>query len=139
MPIYEWRCRPCELTFEGLATAADAVKPRLCPECGRRAKRIMSAARFAVKGKAPAAATPRANDVTKLQPPPWARMCWMDDRSAARFAAHKLGRGAEYDDTMAARDERRKSEGLPPEQSAASAHNHGHGHPKPHRVKRLGE
>jgi putative FmdB family regulatory protein len=144
MPIYEWRCQPCELTFEGLATAAEAVKARPCPECGRRAKRIMSAARFAVKGEARAAGAqaPQANDVTKLQPPPWARMCWMDDRSAARFAAYKLGRGAEYDDTMAAREERRKNEGLPPEQPAPSAHSHTHGHAKPRReprVKRLGE
>ncbi len=144
MPIYEWRCRPCALTFEGLAAASAAALTRACPECGRRAKRIMSAARFAAKGEARAAGaeTPRADDVTKLQPPPWARMCWMDDRSAARLAAHKLGRGAEYDDTMAARAERRESEGLPPEQPAASAHGHNHGHAKPHReprVKRLGE
>ncbi len=148
MPIFEWRCAACELTFEGLAAAADAGRTRACPECGRRAKRIMSAARFAVKGAADgarpgaAAASAGANDVTKLQPPPWARMCWMDDRSAARFAAHKLGRGAEYDDTLAAREERREREGLPPEKPAAPAHSHAHGHAKPRReprVKRLGE
>jgi hypothetical protein len=38
----------------------------------------------------------------------------MDDRSAERFAAHKLGRGAEYDDKSAAREDLRKKRGLPP-------------------------
>ena len=38
----------------------------------------------------------------------------MDDRSAERFAAYKLGRGAEYDDKSAAREDLRKKRGLPP-------------------------
>ncbi len=131
MPIYEWRCRPCELTFEGLATAVEASRPRACPDCGRRARRIMSAAAFAVKGESGGARrgagdASGADDVTKLRPPPWARMCWMDDRSAARFAAHKLGRGAEYDDKTAAREERRQREGLAPEKPAANPHTHTH-------------
>jgi hypothetical protein len=37
----------------------------------------------------------------------------MDDRSAERFAAYKLGRGAEYDDKSAASAELRKQRGLP--------------------------
>jgi hypothetical protein len=45
--------------------------------------------------------------------PDFARLCWMDDRSAERFAAYKLGRGAEYDDKSAAIEERRKQRGLP--------------------------
>lgn len=39
----------------------------------------------------------------------------MDDRSAERFAAYKMGRGAEYDDKAAVREETRKQRGLPPE------------------------
>ena len=39
----------------------------------------------------------------------------MDDRSAERFAAYKIGRGAEYDDKAAAREELRKQRGLPAE------------------------
>ena len=35
----------------------------------------------------------------------------MDDRSAARFAAYKHGRGAEYDDAMATRAERKRQTG----------------------------
>ena len=46
--------------------------------------------------------------------PDFARLCWMDDRSAERFAAYKLGRGAEYDDKTAAREDLRKKRGLPP-------------------------
>lgn len=45
--------------------------------------------------------------------PDFARLCWMDDRSAERFAAYKLGRGAEYDDKAAAGEELRKKRGLP--------------------------
>ena len=45
--------------------------------------------------------------------PDFARLCWMDDRSAERFAAYKLGRGAEYDDKSAAREDLRKKRGLP--------------------------
>jgi hypothetical protein len=49
----------------------------------------------------------------------------MDDRSAARFAAHKLGRGAEYDDTVAAREEVRKKRGLPEKKAEPQSHHHG--------------
>ena len=45
--------------------------------------------------------------------PEFARLCYMDDRSAERFAAYKLGRGAEYDDKSAASEELRKKRGLP--------------------------
>jgi len=65
------------------------------------------------------------SDVTQLRVPPAARLCWMDDRSAARFAAYKLGRGAEYDDKVAAREDLRKQRGIPDESSASSAtHQH---------------
>jgi hypothetical protein len=38
----------------------------------------------------------------------------MDDQSAERFAAYKLGRGAEYDDKSATREYLRKKHGLAP-------------------------
>jgi hypothetical protein len=38
----------------------------------------------------------------------------MDDKSAERFAAYKLGRGAEYDDKSAVREDLRKKRGIPP-------------------------
>lgn len=37
----------------------------------------------------------------------------MDDKSAERFAAYKMGRGAEYDDKSAAKEDLRKRRGLP--------------------------
>lgn len=131
MPLYECRCERCELTFEVLAPlSASRMRSRPCPECGRPARRVMSAVSFSLgpargSGKSGAASdnTP-VPDVTKLKVPPSARLCWMDDRSAARLAAYKHGRGAEYDDVMAAREEKRKKRGEP--QSAAQAREHSH-------------
>ena len=49
----------------------------------------------------------------------------MDDQSAARLAAYKAGRGAEYDDTIAARKELVSARGDGgAEQHAAPAHSH---------------
>ena len=62
---------------------------------------------------------PSAHDgVTKLKLPSFARLCGMDDYSATRLAAHKVGRGAEFDDKMAARKERQVP-GQPPNKTAA--------------------
>ncbi|HZO83555.1 MAG TPA: zinc ribbon domain-containing protein [Candidatus Binataceae bacterium] len=131
MPLYECRCERCELTFEVLAPlSASRMRSRPCPECGRPARRIISAVSFALGGArasesdgAPSRDRSRP-DVTKLKVPPSARLCWMDDRSAARLAAYKHGRGAEYDDVVAAREEKRKQRGEP--QPAAHAHSHSH-------------
>ncbi len=86
----------------------------------------MSAARFhSGRAAPPIDARPAGakRDVTELGVPSAARMCWMDDRSASRLAAYKHGRGAEYDDTMAARDEAKKKYG-----TAAKPSSHRHGH-----------
>ena len=49
----------------------------------------------------------------------------MDDQSAARLAAYKAGRGAEYDDTIAARTELASQEGeINGRMSTVSAHSH---------------
>jgi putative FmdB family regulatory protein len=127
MPLYEWRCERCELTFEALVAATATSRKRPCPRCGRAAGRVMSVASFAM-GRAPApieAGTGAGKpDVTQLKVPSLARLCWMDDRSAARLAAYKHGRGAEYDDTVAARGEARKQYGVA--EPAPSAHQRGH-------------
>ena len=86
----------------------------------------MSAARFHSGRAAPPIDVRPAGakrDVTQLRVPSAARICWMDDRSASRLAAYKQGRGAEYDDTMAARDEAKKKYG-----AAAKPSSHAHGH-----------
>jgi putative FmdB family regulatory protein len=110
MPLYEYFCHGCESSFEALAPLSasnETICP--CPGCGESAERILSVANFgAVR---PQNAMPPARndggrpDVTNMKLPPAARLCWMDDRSAARLAAYKAGRGAEYDDTIAARKE----------------------------------
>jgi putative FmdB family regulatory protein len=126
MPLYECRCGRCELTFEVLAPlSSSGLKSRPCPNCGRAARRIISAVSFTVEGGARASSTP---DVTQLKVPPPARLCWMDDRSAARYAAYKHGRGAEYDDKNYAREEAAKKRDEPPPKPAAPAHQHSHSH-----------
>ena len=120
MPLYECRCGRCELTFEVLAPlSSSGKKSRPCPNCGRAARRIISAVSFTVEGGARSNSTP---DVTQLKVPPPARLCWMDDRSAARFAAYKHGRGAEYDDKTHARAEAAKKRDATPQEPAAVAH-----------------
>ena len=126
MPLYECRCERCELTFEVLAPlSSSAMKSRPCLNCGRAARRIISAVAFTVEGGTRASSTP---DVTQYKVPPPARLCWMDDRSAARYAAYKHGRGAEYDDKTQAREEAKKKRDEPPSKSAPAAHHHAHSH-----------
>ncbi len=45
--------------------------------------------------------------------PPSARFCWMNDQAAERFAAYRMGRGAEYDDHQALARELREQRGHP--------------------------
>ena len=126
MPLYEWRCRACDLTFEALVAASASKRRRACPLCRRPSARVMSAARFhSGKAAPPLDAKPAGakSDVTRLGVPSPARICWMDDRSASRLAAYKHGRGAEYDDTMAAREEAKKKYGV-----AGKPSSRGHGH-----------
>jgi len=137
MPIYECSCEACGITFEILAPVSEANHKRPCPRCARLARRVVSA--FAIgnasapRENAPASASPpspmypgqthaghahhgnpRQGRTRRPTVPDFARLCWMDDRSAERFAAYKVGQGAEYDDKSAARDELRKKRGLPP-------------------------
>jgi putative FmdB family regulatory protein len=131
MPIYECRCEACRITFEILAPVSAANRKRPCPRCARPSRRVVSAfaigaARAAENQAAVAAAEPahehagnahhpHAHHGRRGRPvvPDFARLCWMDDWSAERFAAYKTGRGAEYDDKSAAIEERRKQLGLP--------------------------
>ena len=81
---------------------------------------------FAIHGGAPIQtaserAAARDVDVTSLKLPNVARLCGMDDYSATRLAAHKLGRGNEFDDKMATRKERQTARGRAPKKKAAAA------------------
>jgi hypothetical protein len=79
-------------------------------------------------GAEPQAASPaRATghpDVTRLKVPPPAQLCWMDERSNARYAAYLHGRGAEYDDTVAARAELASKRGTSTDQAVAPIKSH---------------
>ncbi|MDF1565562.1 MAG: zinc ribbon domain-containing protein [Deltaproteobacteria bacterium] len=48
MPLYEYRCQPCERTFEKIRRISEREEPVPCPECGEPAGPQMSA--FAVGG-----------------------------------------------------------------------------------------
>ena len=130
MPIYECSCEACRITFEVLAPVSEANRKRPCPRCARPARRVVSAfaigaahvAAERVSPSTPAVSHAHAGDAhghahqrRRGRPvvPDFARLCWMDDRSAERFAAYKVGRGAEYDDKAAASEELRKQRGLP--------------------------
>jgi len=129
MPIYECHCERCDLTFEALAPLSTRMKARPCPGCGRSSRRVISAAsltRSAVirSGASGESADLSRGDVTKLTLPPQARLCWMDDRSASRLAAYQRGRGAEYDDTVASREELRKKQTEPSAKIGHETHLH---------------
>jgi len=112
MPIYEWRCGACGLTFEGLAALEERRSRRRCPECGGLAGRVISS--FAIASGTAASDRELASLTRPLAPPvpPAARFCWMNDQAAERFAAHRTGRGAEYDDRQARAKELREQRGL---------------------------
>ncbi|MGA2409739.1 MAG: FmdB family zinc ribbon protein [Candidatus Binataceae bacterium] len=121
MPIYEWNCVACAISFEGLAAIAEANQPRACPACRQPAGRIISACAIgsaASSASAPATAVnnghPHGHHRRRSPIPEPARLCWMDDKSAQRFAAYKMGRGHEYDDKQAARTELSQRRGDPP-------------------------
>jgi putative FmdB family regulatory protein len=120
MPIYEWNCVVCDFSFEALASVTEAHAPRRCPECGEPAGRIISACIIGAGAASQAASTVDAaggadrhgHQHRRRSPiPEPARLCWMDDKSAERFAAYRSGRGHEYDDKQAASAERRKQRG----------------------------
>lgn len=130
MPLYEYFCSGCLKTFEALvALSASQRGDHTCPDCGERSRRILSAANFALQRRSPVVPQSHIRDghpeVTSLRLPPAARLCWMDDQSAARLAAYGAGRGAEYDDTVAARREIGEQLGEPDKsEPAPPAHSH---------------
>ncbi len=106
MPLYEYQCEPCGLTFEALAPITRTRHQ--CPECERPARRIMSAPVLGGSAREEGDAFD-ARARSEVPPiPPMARLCGMDDRAAERLAWHKAGRGTEYEERSAASAERKK-------------------------------
>ena len=131
MPLYECYCGRCEVAFEVLMPLRESsAKSHACPECGRRARRMLSAVTLGRSGGGEAKDVPperssaNRSDVTRLSVPPPAQLCWMDKPSTSRYAAHLLGRGAEYDETVAARTEKQRQRGIPAENTPSQHHNH---------------
>ena len=131
MPIYEWQCGAGH-AFEMLASPREATRRPRCPECGAKSERVISA--VAIHSGAPLLtaserAADRDLDVTRLKLPNAMRLCAMDDYAATRLAAHKLGRGNEFDDKMAVRKERQTARAEAPRKTAAPhkpKHSHQH-------------
>ena len=49
MPIYEFRCESCDAVFEQIRPIG-AADEEPCPECGARARRLISRSSFQLKG-----------------------------------------------------------------------------------------
>jgi putative FmdB family regulatory protein len=132
MPLYEWECLACEITFEDLASVSEGQVGRACPSCGRMCPRVVST--FAIASGAGPEPQPAANSANSAQKAPICLryphiplLCHMDQPTAERAVAYAHGRGAEYDDKKGAREELRKKRGLPPPPPpAAPAHAHSH-------------
>ncbi len=55
MPLYEYKCKKCEKSFETLVSASKADAPQECPECGsKETSRLLSAFCASVGGKSSA-------------------------------------------------------------------------------------
>ncbi len=143
MPLYEYHCLGCALTFEALVPIHGAQRSKACVRCGRRVPRVTSAFSIA-RGGSPAAhgdGAPPKTATSKQGPPLCLRypqmplLCHMDQKSAERFVAHVQGRGAQYDDAVGVREELRKKRGEPPIAQAPAAHEPAHGHKHGHSHK----
>ena len=109
-------------------------KKKVCPECGKRAPRIVSA--FAISsgatdihtGQEPTPTSRKENQRPMCMRYPQVPLsCHMDEYSVKRFAAHSVGRGNEFDDKMATSTEMRKQRGIPEPKYAPPSHGHDHG------------
>ena len=49
MPIYEFRCDGCDTQFEQILPIGHRGD-KACPECGKRARRLISRSSFQLKG-----------------------------------------------------------------------------------------
>lgn len=139
MPIYEYYCLTCDSTFEMLTSLSESAKKKACPDCGRKAPRTVSAFAIASGGNGHhEGATPLVAQQSKdprplcMKYPQVPLSCHMDEPSLKRFVAHKMGRGAEYDDKQAAASEKRKQRGIPEPVVAPPSHGHDHHHFRRH-------
>jgi putative FmdB family regulatory protein len=141
MPLYEWECLACEITFEDLASVSEGRVEHPCPDCGRMSPRVVSTFAIASGGSPePQAAANTGSAPAGAKPPICLRyphiplLCHMDQPTAERAVAYAHGRGAEYEDKKGSREELRKKRGLPPPPPPAPpAHVHHH-NPRRHQT-----
>lgn len=143
MPLYEYHCVACQLTFEELGSMRESNRKRVCPICSKRTPRIVSA--FAIRSGAVdvhAGQQPRPTPQNQLQRPLCMRYpqvplsCHMDEYSVKRFAAHSVGRGNEFDDKVDTAVEVSKQRGLPERKYAPPSHGRAHGPNHSHNFRR---
>src|SRR5712691_4038115 len=98
MPLYEYHCLGCTLTFESLVPLNAARRSGTCPRCGRRSPRVTSAFAIAAHGRqaekareVSAAPTAKAERPLCMRYPEVPLLCHMDQKSAERFVAHVQG------------------------------------------------
>lgn len=53
MPLYEFRCTPCESIFEVWRTMSESSLPAHCPDCQEAGKRVISAPAVNLSGTLP--------------------------------------------------------------------------------------
>ncbi len=139
MPLYEYHCPPCDIVFEELCSLGEAKTKKPCPDCGRKAPRIVSsfAISHSVSGEPydPVTASrknardPRPLCMQHSQIP---LSCHMDEYSVKRFAAHAAGKGNAFEDSVAQAKEVRKRRGLKQPTYAPATHGHDHDHDHGH-------
>ena len=133
--------RPVTSSLKNSAPWVRHRRKKPCPDCGRKAPRIVSsfAISHSVSGEPydPVTASrqnsrdPRPLCMQHSQIP---LSCHMDEYSVKRFAAHTAGKGNEFDDSVARAKEVRKQHGLkqPTYAPATHGHDHDHGHTHSH-------
>ena len=139
MPLYEYHCLPCDAVFEELCSLGEAHAKKPCPDCGKKAPRIVSS--FAISHGAsgepydPLIASPKNSRDPRplcMQHAQIPLSCHMDEYSVKRFAAHAAGNGNEFDESVAQAKEVRKQRGLKQPRYAPATHGHSHDHAHSH-------
>lgn len=63
MPLYQYKCRHCDESFERRLRMSQSGEPQACPECGSDETRKLLGS-FAVGGSSKSASRPSARPVT---------------------------------------------------------------------------
>jgi putative FmdB family regulatory protein len=70
MPIYEYRCESCGKAVERLCSLSEADAAVVCPDCGKKMKRLMSAPGGIRMGNGRPAGTTCCGSTERCERPP---------------------------------------------------------------------